>query len=63
MHENIEHLRGKTYLHEADITSAERIFEIFDEIRPNAVFHLAAESYNNGYNHSCRYTLMVLGLR
>ncbi len=45
MHENIEHLRGKTILHEADITSAERIFEIFDEIRPNAVFHLAAESF------------------
>jgi GDP-4-dehydro-6-deoxy-D-mannose reductase len=45
MHENIEHLRGKTFLHEADITSAERIFEIFDEIRPNAVFHLAAESF------------------
>ncbi|MFX0049172.1 MAG: GDP-mannose 4,6-dehydratase, partial [Candidatus Hermodarchaeota archaeon] len=45
MHENIEHLRGKIILHEADITSAERIFEIFAEIEPNAVFHLAAESF------------------
>jgi len=45
MHENIEHLRGKIILHEADITSAERINEIFDKIRPNAVFHLAAESF------------------
>jgi dTDP-D-glucose 4,6-dehydratase len=45
MHENIEHLRGKILLHEADITSAERIFEIFAEIQPNAVFHLAAESF------------------
>jgi len=45
MHENIEHLRGKINLHEADITSAERIFSIFDEIRPNVVFHLAAESF------------------
>ena len=45
MHENIEHLRGKIILHEADITSAERIYEIFDKIRPNAVFHLAAESF------------------
>ncbi len=45
MHENIEHLRGKIVLHEADITSAERIFEIFDNIKPNAVFHLAAESF------------------
>ena len=32
MHENIEHLRGRIQLHEADITSAERIFSIFDEI-------------------------------
>jgi GDP-4-dehydro-6-deoxy-D-mannose reductase len=45
MHENIEHLRGKIILHEADITSAERILEIFEEIQPNAVFHLAAESF------------------
>ena len=45
MHENIEHLRGKIILHEADITSAERIFEIFDKVRPNVVFHLAAESF------------------
>ena len=45
MYENIEHLRGKTILQEADITSAERIFEIFDNIKPNAVFHLAAESF------------------
>ena len=45
MHENIEHLRGKIILHEADITSAERIFDIFDKVQPNAVFHLAAESF------------------
>ena len=45
MHENIEHLRGHITLHEADITSAERIYEIFDNIRPNSVFHLAAESF------------------
>jgi len=45
MHENIEHLRGKIFLHEADITSAERILEIFEKIQPNAVFHLAAESF------------------
>ncbi|MFX1260283.1 MAG: GDP-mannose 4,6-dehydratase, partial [Promethearchaeota archaeon] len=44
-HENIEHLRDKIILHEADITSAERIFAIFDNLRPNAVFHLAAESF------------------
>lgn len=45
MHENIEHLRGKINLHEADITSAERILGIFETIEPNAVFHLAAESF------------------
>ena len=45
MHENIEHLRGRIKLHEADITSAERIYEIFANIQPNAIFHLAAESF------------------
>ena len=45
MHENIEHLRGKINLHEADITSAERINSMFEKIQPNAVFHLAAESF------------------
>jgi GDP-4-dehydro-6-deoxy-D-mannose reductase len=45
MHENIEHLRGKIHLHEADITSAERILGIFEKVEPNAVFHLAAESF------------------
>lgn len=45
MHENIEHLRGHIILHEADITSAERINSIFDDVRPHAVFHLAAESF------------------
>ncbi|MHA1460772.1 MAG: GDP-mannose 4,6-dehydratase [Promethearchaeota archaeon] len=45
MYENIEHLRGHIELHEADITSAERILSIFEDIKPNAVFHLAAESF------------------
>ncbi|MHA1724310.1 MAG: GDP-mannose 4,6-dehydratase [Promethearchaeota archaeon] len=45
MHENIEHLRGHITLHEADITSAERIYSVFEEISPNMVFHLAAESF------------------
>ena len=45
MHENIEHLRGKIHLHEADITSSERILGIFEKIEPHAVFHLAAESF------------------
>jgi GDP-4-dehydro-6-deoxy-D-mannose reductase len=45
MHENIEHLRGHIELHEADITSAERILGVFEEIKPHAVFHLAAESF------------------
>ncbi|MFX1385272.1 MAG: GDP-mannose 4,6-dehydratase [Promethearchaeota archaeon] len=44
-HENIEHLRDKITLHEADITSSERILGLFEDIKPNAVFHLAAESF------------------
>ena len=39
MHENIEHLRGRITLHEADITSAERINEIFDKTLPNSVLY------------------------
>jgi GDP-4-dehydro-6-deoxy-D-mannose reductase len=44
-HENIEHIRNKITLHEADITSSERMLGIFEEIKPNVVFHLAAESF------------------
>lgn len=44
-HENIEHIRDKITLHEADITSSERMLGIFEEIQPQAVFHLAAESF------------------
>ena len=45
MHENIKHLRGKIFLYEADITSAERLLEIYEKIEPHAIFHLAAESF------------------
>ncbi|MBY9007037.1 MAG: GDP-mannose 4,6-dehydratase [Candidatus Lokiarchaeota archaeon] len=45
MYENIEHLRGRIALFEADLTSAERVFNIIEEISPNYVFHLAAESF------------------
>jgi GDP-4-dehydro-6-deoxy-D-mannose reductase len=44
-HENIEHIRNQIILHEADITSAERMLGIFEKIQPNVVFHLAAESF------------------
>jgi len=44
-YENIEHIRDKIILHEADITSSERILGLFEEIQPHAVFHLAAESF------------------
>ncbi|MBN1215987.1 MAG: GDP-mannose 4,6-dehydratase [Candidatus Lokiarchaeota archaeon] len=45
MYENIEHLRGRIKLYEADLTSAERVYNIIEEINPNYVFHLAAESF------------------
>jgi len=44
-HENIEHIRNQIILHEADITSAERMLGVFEKIQPNVVFHLAAESF------------------
>ncbi len=45
IHRNIEHIRNKITLHEADITSPERILKVFEEIKPHNVFHLAAESF------------------
>jgi GDP-4-dehydro-6-deoxy-D-mannose reductase len=40
-----KHLREKITLHEADITSSERVISLFEQVRPNIVFHLAAESF------------------
>ncbi len=42
--EDIEHLPNYQFI-KADITDEKHIQQIFDEIQPNAVIHLAAESH------------------
>ena len=43
--ENIEHLAGKIELREADLRDYTSIHQVLDEVRPDAIFHLAAQSF------------------
>jgi GDP-4-dehydro-6-deoxy-D-mannose reductase len=43
--DNIDHLRGRITLHEADIVDAEAIRGIFTAVRPDKVIHLAGQAY------------------
>jgi len=43
--ENIEHLLDKIKYHECDIKDAHNVYEVIDGIRPDKIFHLAAQSY------------------
>ena len=43
--ENIEHLDGKVKLAECDLRDATSTRDVIDEIRPDYVFHLAAQSF------------------
>lgn len=43
--ENILHLQGKIQLCEADLRDYTSIHQALSEIRPNAIFHLAAQSF------------------
>ena len=42
---NIDHLRGRIALHEADIVDAEAVRRIFATVRPDKVVHLAGQAY------------------
>jgi GDP-4-dehydro-6-deoxy-D-mannose reductase len=42
---NIDHLRGRIALHEADIVDAEAMRRIFIAVRPDKVVHLAGQAY------------------
>jgi len=42
---NIDHLRGRITLHEADITDAEGIARIVLDVRPDNVIHLAGQAF------------------
>ncbi len=43
--ENIEHLEGKVKLLECDLRDATSTRDVIDEIRPEYIFHLAAQSF------------------
>src|SRR3989338_9179018 len=43
--ENIEHLKDKVKYSDCDIKDAHNVFEVIDTIRPDKIFHLAAQSY------------------
>ncbi|MFH1856470.1 MAG: GDP-mannose 4,6-dehydratase [Candidatus Omnitrophota bacterium] len=43
--ENIEHLRDKLVLHECDIRDASSVRKVIEEVKPERIFHLAAQSF------------------
>jgi len=43
--ENIEHIMGKLHLREADLRDGHSLFEVVREVKPDFVFHLAAQSF------------------
>jgi GDP-4-dehydro-6-deoxy-D-mannose reductase len=43
--ENIEHIRDKIILHECDIRDASNVRKIIEKIKPDRIFHLAAQSF------------------
>ncbi len=40
-----DHLQGKVTFHECDITDAHNVYQVIEKIRPDRIFHLAAQSY------------------
>ena len=43
--DNIQHLRAKIILHECDLRDASSVQEVIETVRPERIFHLAAQSY------------------
>ncbi|MAF13923.1 MAG: GDP-mannose 4,6-dehydratase [Parcubacteria group bacterium] len=43
--ENIEHLKDNVKYFDCDIKDAHNVYEVIDEIKPDKIFHLAAQSY------------------
>lgn len=43
--DNIDHLKDKINFHEADLLDAHSLYKVIDEVKPNYIFHLAAQSY------------------
>ena len=43
--ENIEHIKDRVTFYDCDIKDAHNVYEVIDTIRPDKIFHLAAQSY------------------
>jgi GDP-4-dehydro-6-deoxy-D-mannose reductase len=43
--ENIDHIKDKIKFHEADLLDAHSLYTVIDTVRPQYIFHLAAQSY------------------
>lgn len=43
--DNINQIRDKIVFHEADLLDAHSLYKVIDEVRPDYIFHLAAQSY------------------
>lgn len=43
--ENIDHLKGKARLYECDLRDAFSVREVLKQVRPDRIYHLAAQSY------------------
>ncbi|RJR15480.1 NAD-dependent epimerase/dehydratase family protein, partial [Candidatus Microgenomates bacterium] len=43
--ENIEHIKEKIHFEEADLLDAHSLYTVIDKIKPDYIFHLAAQSF------------------
>jgi len=43
--DNIDAIKDKIVLHEADLLDAHSLYSVIDEVKPHYIFHLAAQSY------------------
>src|SRR5215470_5147441 len=43
--ENIEHFRDKVSFHECDLRDASSVRDVIENVRPDRIFHLAAQSF------------------
>lgn len=43
--DNLQHIRENIDVHEIDITDAPSVYQLIDSVRPQIIFHLAAQSY------------------
>jgi len=43
--ENIEHIKDRISLHEADLRDARSVYKLLADVKPEAIFHLAAQSF------------------